>query len=150
MPKLEIHKKENAVNKLLLIIPLISISLGGCAIFDGKPDEAIDSAKKDTFEVFFDYDKSTISDTAAKIILEAATSAKNEKVTSITLSVHTRNSASHSLVERRLNAVSAELTNDGIPPGQIILSDVGTDEPLVSTDDGLHEPQYRRVEIILR
>lgn len=61
---------------------------------NGKPDEAIDSAKKDTFEVFFDYDKSTISDTAAKIILEAATSAKNEKVTSITLSVHTRNSAS--------------------------------------------------------
>lgn len=142
------------MNKLFIIIPLISISLCGCAIFDGKPDEATDSAKKDTFEVFFDYDKATISDTAAKIILDAATSAKNEKVTSITLSVHTDASggtgASHSLAERRLNAISAELTKDGIPPGQIILSDVGTEKPLIPTEDGLHEPQNRRMEIILR
>jgi len=153
MPKSLIHSKENTVNKLFLIIPFVSISLCGCAIFDSK-DGPADTVKKDTFEVFFDFDKSTISDTAAKIILDAATSAKNEKITSITLSVHTdpslRNSAGHSLAERRLNAISAELTKDGIPSGQIILSEVDTDMPIVPTEDGLHEPQNRRMEIILR
>ncbi|HXP97494.1 MAG TPA: hypothetical protein VN809_12330 [Telmatospirillum sp.] len=50
--------------------------------------------------------------------------------------------------QRRAEAVRAELIKDGVPPAKITTVDVGT-ALLVSTEDGVREPQNRRTEITL-
>jgi len=106
-----------------------------------------------TFQVFFDFDKSNISVTAAQIIDQAATSAKEGKLTRIDLTGHTDAAGSdaynQALSERRAAVVKQQLIRDGIPATEITTVGVGKGKQLVPTADGVREPQNRRTEIIL-
>ncbi|MBM3514834.1 MAG: hypothetical protein FJX59_14150 [Alphaproteobacteria bacterium] len=51
--------------------------------------------------------------------------------------------------KRRANTVKAELIRLGIPANEIAVMFKGESEPLVSTGDGVREPQNRRVEIVI-
>jgi outer membrane protein OmpA-like peptidoglycan-associated protein len=106
-----------------------------------------------TFQVFFDFDRSNIGDTAAKIVEQAAASAKKGNVTRIELIGHTDAAGpvayNQALSERRAAAVKQQLIKDGVPAAEISAIGVGKAKQLVPTADGVREPQNRRTEILL-
>ena len=111
-------------------------------------------ARMNTFQVFFDFDRSNIDESAANILQHAAASAKQGNVTVIDLTGHTDaagpDAYNQALSERRANAVKAELVKDGVPAVEIKTFGVGKAGQLVPTADGVREPQNRRTEIILQ
>jgi outer membrane protein OmpA-like peptidoglycan-associated protein len=103
--------------------------------------------------VFFDFDKSDITPEASKIILEAASAAKTGASTNIALTGYTDSTGSAkynmALSLRRASAVKASLIRLGTPADQISVVGKGKGDQLVSTGDGVREPQNRRVLIVL-
>jgi len=129
----------------------IGLALAGCALSDGGSAPEAD-VKQNTFEVFFDVDSATISDTAALLVRKAAEDAKEGAVDRVTLSVHGKDAGwdepSRALSERRADAVAAELVRNGVPPEKISRVDA-VRSGLAPTPDGVPEPRTRRTEIIL-
>ena len=106
-----------------------------------------------SFLVFFDFDKSDITDDARKIIVQAAENAKKTGgTTRITLTGHADRSGSAQynmrLSQRRADAVKAELVKLGVGANDIATIAKGESDPLVPTADGVREPRNRRVEIV--
>ncbi len=106
------------------------------------------------FLVFFDFDRSDISAEADTILSDAAAYAKANGSVRIAASGHADRSGSDkynmALSMRRGNAVKARLLAMGVPESEITVAAKGETEPLVATEDGVREPQNRRVEIVLR
>jgi len=114
-----------------------------------EPDPVI----PDKFIVFFDWDKSTLTSTAAGIVSDAASYARREGAARISATGHADRSGSVSynlgLSERRAERVKQELIRLGIPENEIAITWKGEAENLVPTSDGVREPQNRRVEIVI-
>ncbi|MFT8677993.1 OmpA family protein, partial [Gluconacetobacter sp.] len=117
-------------------------------------------AQTRTYLVFFDWDKSGLSDRARAIVSTAAQASTHTQTTRIEVNGYTDNSAAHpgprgahynmALSLRRAQAVQAELIRDGVPGTAIDIHGFGEDHPLVPTGPNTREPQNRRVEIILK
>jgi iron complex outermembrane receptor protein len=107
-----------------------------------------------SFQVFFDFDKSNISQAAASVIQAAADAIKAGNSVRITVTGHTDTVGSTAynkgLSERRANSVKQQLVSDGIATGDITAVGVGKTGLLVPTADGVREPQNRRAEIVLQ
>ncbi len=105
------------------------------------------------FIVFFDFDKSNLRSDAQKIVSDAAEYAKKNGKARINTTGHadTSGSAAYNLAlsERRAKAVKAELKRIGIPESEVVVMYKGESDPMVTTGDGVKEPQNRRVEIVL-
>ncbi|MEQ9109885.1 MAG: OmpA family protein [Rhodospirillaceae bacterium] len=105
------------------------------------------------FIVFFDFDKSNLTGIAANIVNDAAAYASREGSARITATGHADRAGSTAynmgLSERRAQAVKAELVSRGIPENEIVILWKGESDNLVPTNDGVREPQNRRVEIII-
>jgi len=105
------------------------------------------------FMVFFDFDKSDITDEARKIIEQAATSAKRLGVARIDLTGHTDLAGpaayNMALSIRRAEAVKKVLIGLGFTADEIAVVGKGKTDPLVPTADGVREPKNRRVVIVL-
>lgn len=103
--------------------------------------------------VFFDFDKSNITPEASRSIGQAADAAKAGHSTSIALTGYTDSVGTEkynmALSLRRANAVKETLIRLGVPSQEISVSGKGKGDQLVSTKDGVREPQNRRVQIIL-
>lgn len=110
-------------------------------------------AAKPAFIVFFDFDQSSLTAQAREIIAAAAAEARRAGTVRIDVTGHADRSGSNDynlrLSNRRAAAVRAELQRLGIPSGEIAVRGRGEEEPLVSTPDGVREPQNRRAEIVL-
>jgi outer membrane protein OmpA-like peptidoglycan-associated protein len=106
------------------------------------------------FQVFFDFDKSEITEAAARVIEAAAATVKAGNVARITVTGHTdtvgTDRYNQALSERRAAAVRDGLIADGVGAGEITTSGVGKRGLLVPTADGVREPQNRRAEIVLQ
>ncbi len=111
-------------------------------------------AKQTSYMVFFDFDRSNITATAAETIKKAAADAKAGQKTRIGVTGHADRSGSDAynmaLSLRRANAVKDALVREGIPAAAIAVVGRGESQPLVQTADGVREPQNRRVEIVLQ
>ena len=107
-----------------------------------------------TYLVFFDWDRSDLTDRARQIIGEAAQNARTVSATRIEVSGHADRTGTaqynQRLSVRRAEAVAAELVRRGINRNEITVQGFGFDRPLVPTAAGVREPQNRRVEIVLR
>ena len=107
-----------------------------------------------TYLVFFDFDRSDLTERARQIVGEAASAAPRVQTTRIEVAGHADRSGTtahnQGLSQRRANTVAAELVNRGVTRDMISISAFGETRPLVPTADGVREPQNRRVEIILR
>lgn len=103
--------------------------------------------------VFFDFDKSVITEDAASIIKQAAAHFKEHGVVSIDATGHTDRAGSDAyndaLAIRRAEAVKARLISEGVPASKIAIYGKGEKSPLVPTGDGVREWQNRRVQIVL-
>ena len=107
-----------------------------------------------SFMVFFDWDRSNLSQQALATIQQAANAYKAKGNARITATGHTDRSGPESynmaLSLRRANAVKDALVRDGVPAAAIAIIGKGETQPLVPTADGVREPQNRRVEILLQ
>jgi outer membrane protein OmpA-like peptidoglycan-associated protein len=116
-----------------------------------KPVQAAPIAKN--YLVFFDFNKSDITPEAGKIIGQAASAAKTAKPVTIAVTGYTDSTGSVkyniALSIRRANAVKAVLIAQGVPADEISVVGKGKADQLVSTKDGVREPQNRRVQILL-
>lgn len=106
------------------------------------------------FLVFFDYDRSNLTEDARTIVQAAAKTSKEVPITVIEATGHADRAGSDrynmGLSQKRAEAVKAELVRLGVASADIAILWKGEREPLVQTADGIREPQNRRVEIILK
>ena len=118
------------------------------------PPPAAAAVAPPSFMVFFDWDRSNISDQALNTIRQAAAAFKTKGSARITATGHTDTSGPESynmaLSLRRANAVKDALVREGVPATAISVVGRGEQGLLVQTGDGVREPQNRRVEIVVQ
>jgi OOP family OmpA-OmpF porin len=107
-----------------------------------------------SFMVFFDWDRSNLSQQALNTIKQAAAAFKAKGNARITATGHTDTSGPEAynmaLSLRRANAVKDALVREGVPAQAIAVIGRGEAGLLVQTADGVREPQNRRVEIVIQ
>ena len=107
-----------------------------------------------SFMVFFDWDRSNLSQQALATIKQAADAFRQRGNARITATGHTDTSGPESynmaLSLRRANAVKDALIREGVPAQAISVVGRGEQGLLVQTGDGVREPQNRRVEIVIQ
>ena len=107
-----------------------------------------------SFMVFFDWDRSNLSQQALNTIKQAAAAFKSKGNARITATGHTDTSGPEAynmaLSLRRANAVKDALVRNGVPAQAITVIGMGEKGLLVQTGDGVREPQNRRVEIVIQ
>src|SRR5262245_49926983 len=107
-----------------------------------------------SFMVFFDWDRSNLSQQALATIGQAAQVFKTKGNARITATGHTDTSGPEAynmaLSLRRANAVKDALVRNGVPAQAITVIGRGEKGLLVQTGDGVREPQNRRVEIVIQ
>jgi len=101
------------------------------------------------FLVFFDWDKTSLTERAQRIVAEAASTSAKVEHTRIEVNGYTDTSGTRQYM-RRARAVAAGLVKDGVPWAAISIRGFGETRLLVPTDAGVREPQNHRVEIIIR
>jgi outer membrane protein OmpA-like peptidoglycan-associated protein len=115
------------------------------------PPQAAPAPKQ--YIIFFGWNKYNLTQQAQETVAQAASSAKQSGSASILVVGHADTSGSarynQKLSERRSNTVSNELVRNGIDPSSITAMGKGENELLVTTADGVREPQNRRVEVNL-
>jgi OOP family OmpA-OmpF porin len=137
----------------------LSVMLGLTYKF-GQPDVApppppvAAPAAVPSFMVFFDWDRSNLSQQALNTIKQASDQFRATGKARITATGHADRSGpddyNMALSLRRANAVKDALVRDGVPAMAISVIGKGETQPLVQTADGVREPQNRRVEIVLQ
>ena len=104
--------------------------------------------------VFFDWDRSNLSQQALNTIKQAAGAYKTKGNARITATGHTDTSGPEAynmaLSLRRANTVKDALVREGVPATAITVIGKGESGLLVQTADGVREPQNRRVEIVIQ
>ena len=107
-----------------------------------------------SFMVFFDWDRSKLSQQALTTIQQAANAFQAKGNARITATGHTDTSGPESynmaLSLRRANAVKDALVRDGVSAQAISVVGMGEKGLLVQTGDNVREPQNRRVEIVIQ
>ena len=107
-----------------------------------------------SFMVFFNWDRSNLSQQALATIKQAADAFRTRGNARITATGHTDTSGPESynmaLSLRRANVVKDALVRDGVPAQAISVVGRGEQGLLVQTGDGVREPQNRRVEIVIQ
>jgi outer membrane protein OmpA-like peptidoglycan-associated protein len=105
------------------------------------------------FIVFFGHNMSDLTPEAVEVVKQAAEAAKIYGSSNIAVVGHADRSGSDkynmALSMKRANAVKAGLVSNGIAEAAVAIAAKGESEPLVPTDDGVREPQNRRVNITL-
>jgi OmpA-OmpF porin, OOP family len=105
-----------------------------------------------TFIVFFEFDKSTLTADGKNVVDAAATAFRSGK-SNIAIAGYTDAAGTQqynlALSKRRADAVKTALERDGVPASVINESWHGKENQRVPTANGVREPQNRRVEIMM-
>jgi OmpA-OmpF porin, OOP family len=101
--------------------------------------------------VFFDFDKSNLTDRAQAVVAEAVRVAKTNGFVKVLVTGHTDTVGSdaynQALSIRRAQSVKDEMVREGLEGGGIEITGRSFHDPLVSTGPGVREPQNRRAVI---
>lgn len=107
----------------------------------------------ETYLVFFDLDKADVTPEGMSIVESAAADANQTPFKRIMAFGHADTSGTDSynrdLSQRRADAVKSALAEFGVQADTIETEALGETQPLVPTDDGVREPQNRRVEVVI-
>ena len=134
----------------------VALLLGACSSSPppqaAAPPPPAAPAQAPSYLVFFDWDKSDLSNQAIATIKQAAAAYKTSGSARITAIGHTDSSGppeyNQALSLRRANTVKRALMREGVPAASIDVAGRGETQLLVQTGDGVREPQNRRVEIV--
>ena len=134
------------------------VAMAGISYKFGQPEQAAPPPpppqSAPSYMVFFDWDRSNLSDQALATIGQAANAYKTKGNARITATGHTDTSGPESynmaLSLRRANTVKDALVRNGVPATAIAVIGRGEQGLLVQTADGVREPQNRRVEIVIQ
>ncbi len=141
----------NPTNNNFSILASIQVRFGAPSAPPPPPAPAVQTT---SFMVFFDWDRSNLSQQAQNTIKQASDAYKTKGSARITATGHTDTSGPESynmaLSLRRANTVKDALVRDGVPATAINVVGLGEKGLLVPTADGVREPQNRRVEIVLQ
>jgi OOP family OmpA-OmpF porin len=103
------------------------------------------------YYVFFDFDRSNITQEAQVVIDQVASDWDQTGNPDVSVVGHADRAGprayNQALSLRRANSTEAALADAGVPADQISVSGEGEDNPLVPTPDGVREPSNRRAEI---
>ena len=139
-------------NNNVSLMASIQVRFGAPPVPQPPPSVLMEGAP--SFMVFFDWDRSNLSQQALNTIRQAADRFKTTGKARITATGHADRSGPENynmaLSLRRANAVKDALVRDGVPATAISVIGKGETQPLVPTADGVREPQNRRVEIVLQ
>jgi outer membrane protein OmpA-like peptidoglycan-associated protein len=153
LPSAEVHRDFQTLDHAVLIG--LRYAFGGAPARAAAPyaTPAPAAMPARSFLIFFDWDKSTLTDRARQIVAEAASTSSKVQHTRIEVNGYTDASGTphynQDLSLRRARAVAAELVKDGVPQSEIAIHGFGETHPLVPTATEVREPQNRRVEIII-
>mgnify|MGYP003694544289 CR=1 FL=1 len=104
--------------------------------------------------VFFDWDRSNLSQQALTTIQQAASAFKAKGSARITATGHTDTTGPEATTWRCRcvvpTPVKDALVRDGVPAQAITVIGKGESQLLVPTGDNVREPQNRRVEIVIQ
>lgn len=119
---------------------------------DCPPEVEVDAAMEmDPLVVYFDYDKSNLTEAAQTLIAARAEEAMDGNVSSISVSGNTDSAGSASynqaLSARRAAVVRDALIANGIDSSVISVQAMGESNPAKPTADGVKEPLNRRTEV---
>jgi len=105
------------------------------------------------FVVFFDFDKSNLTEEARQVVASAVNAAKSSGTARITVTGHTDTVGSQRynqrLSERRAASVKSEMVQLGMNGSEIMTIGKSFNDPLIPTGPGVREPQNRRAMIDL-
>jgi outer membrane protein OmpA-like peptidoglycan-associated protein len=136
------------------IMALLSLSYKFGQPVAAAPPPPPPMATPPSFMVFFDWDRSNLSDQALNTIRQAAAAFKSKGSARITATGHTDTTGPEAynmaLSLRRANAVKDALVREGVPATAISVIGRGENNLLVPTGPNVREPQNRRVEIVLQ
>ncbi|MBL6653634.1 MAG: OmpA family protein [Reyranella sp.] len=139
-------------NQNILALAGVQFKFGAPSAAPPPPPPAQPAAP--SFMVFFDWDRSNLSQQALATIGQVAQVFKTKGNARITATGHTDTSGPESynmaLSLRRANAVKDALVREGVPAAAITVIGRGEQGLLVPTADGVREPQNRRVEIVIQ
>jgi outer membrane protein OmpA-like peptidoglycan-associated protein len=117
------------------------------------PAAAPSTGARQLYIVFFDFDKSSITEAGRKVLDAAAVAVKQDQAVRIELTGYTDTMGTvpynMKLSERRADAVRDYLSKAGIPANRMDVAWKGKTDLRVPTPDQVREPQNRRVEIII-
>jgi outer membrane protein OmpA-like peptidoglycan-associated protein len=106
----------------------------------------------DAYLVFFAWDQATLTPVALTVLDQVEADYARGRPARVVIAGHADRSGSEAynlgLSERRAGIVADTLSARGIPASSMTLEAFGETLPRVPTDDGVREPQNRRVEII--
>jgi len=120
-----------------------------CYHGQGAVDARVAMTDSRSFLVFFDFDRSNVTQRARNIISRLA----GMNATGYRVVGHADRSGSDAynmrLSKRRAEAVRQAFAEEGIARDKVVISWKGESDPLIQTGDGIREAQNRRSEIIL-
>jgi OmpA-OmpF porin, OOP family len=106
-----------------------------------------------SYIVFFDFNKSNLTEAAQAVVSEAVRTAKSNGFVKVQVTGHTDTVGSarynQTLSVARAQAVREEMIRDGLDGGSIAIEGRGFHDLLVPTAPGVREPQNRRAVIQL-
>ena len=139
------------LRKLLVVLATALVAACASEPPPPPPPPPPQAAAPQSFMVFFDWDRSNLSQQAVQVIGQAASTFKSRGAARLVATGHTDTSGPENynmaLSLRRANAVKNELVRQGVPAEAISVVGRGEEGLLVQTADGVREPQNRRVEI---
>jgi OmpA-OmpF porin, OOP family len=139
-------------NNIIMALAGVQFKFGAPAA--APPPPSAPPVAPPSFMVFFDWDRSNLSQQALNTIRQAAAAFKSKGNARITATGHTDTSGPEAynmaLSLRRANAVKDALVREGVPAQAIAVIGRGEQGLLVQTGDGVREPQNRRVEIVIQ
>ncbi len=139
-------------NNNISIMASLQVRFGAPSV--APPPPAPPPVAATSFMVFFDWDRSNLSQQALNTIKQAAGAFKSKGSARITATGHTDTSGPEAynmaLSLRRANTVKDALVREGVPATAISVIGRGEQGLLVQTPDGVREPQNRRVEIVIQ
>ncbi len=116
-----------------------------------KPMMAAEVPLPGPYVVFFDFDSSSLSQDAIATLDEIVNDYNSAQPSQVFVGGHTDRAGpdryNMALSQRRADAVSQYLVNNGIPSGSIAVDYFGETRPQVPTADGVPEQANRRTEI---
>ena len=116
-----------------------------------EPEPMAEEPPPSKFIIYFGFDVSNVAQSAIGVIAEIANMALEGQPSRVTVQGHADRAGSDAynlaLSAKRAANVADALVASGVPAEWLDVSEFGESMPLVPTDDGVRNPENRRVEI---